>query len=116
MRDIKVLQWASLVLSVIILGIGIPFYLGYGSPIPFTQNEYTFFDNMWLIVMPIVFLFTFIGLKRKRVSGIILISVTIIAQILSIMIEKDVILVMLMPILLGVLNLWIYNAKQNITI
>ena len=43
MRDIKVLQWASLVLSVIILGIGIPFYLGYGSPIPFTQNEYTFF-------------------------------------------------------------------------
>jgi hypothetical protein len=116
MRDIKVLQWASLVLSVIILGIGIPFYLGYGSPIPFTQNEYTFFDNMWLIVMPIVFLFTFIGLKWKRISGIILILFTVIVQILSIIIVRDAILVMLVPILLGVLNLWVYYAKQNITI
>lgn len=37
-------------------------------------------------------------------------------QMLSIRIEGDVILVMLVPILIGVLNLWIYSAKQNITI
>lgn len=116
MKVIKVLQFTSLVLSVLLLGFGIPFYLGYGHPIPFTQSEYTFFDNMWLIVMPIIFLFTIIGLKWKRVSGIILISLTIIAQMLSIRIEGDVILVMLVPILIGVLNLWIYSAKQNLTI
>lgn len=110
MRKNRVLQYSSLICSLVILGFGLPFYLGYGNPIPFTQNDYTFTDNMWLIVMPVVFILVILGFKWKKVTGLLLFVIVFIAQFMSLIINGEIVLVMMLPIILGVLN--ILNHKR----
>lgn len=113
MNKKKVMMISSFLMTLIILAFGIPFYLGYGNPLPFMNDEYSIIDNMWLIVIPLVFIFTLIGLKWRKISGIILIVITTIAQIITLMFEHEVIWVMMIPILLGILYILIYLEQQK---
>ncbi|MBN2267932.1 MAG: hypothetical protein V3569_05780 [Acholeplasmataceae bacterium] len=106
MKRVRILTYSSYILAFIILVFGIPFYFGYGNPLPFLEESYTLADNIWLIVMPLVFIFAILGIKWKKISGIILILLILIAQIISLWVDEEIVWVMMVPILLGVLYIW----------
>jgi hypothetical protein len=73
---IKKLRLAVKILAVAIFLFALPFYFGYGNPLPFADANYTLFDNIWLSIFPLVFVGLIVGLKYEKAGGY-LISVPI---------------------------------------
>lgn len=68
------LKWVARLLAIGVLIFGVPFYLGYGNPLPFMNPEYTFLENTWLTIFPIMFIGLLIGLKAPKVGGVLVVS------------------------------------------
>ncbi len=48
-RTFKTLKWTARIFALAILLFGLPFYFGYGNPLPFIDPEATVWENTWLI-------------------------------------------------------------------
>lgn len=97
--------WTTRILSIFIILFGLPFYFGYGNPLPFLNSNFSLLENIWLTLFPIIFISLGIGLKYPKVSGYILTITLTLAQILTLILEKEIILPMLLPLIVGILNL-----------
>jgi hypothetical protein len=51
-RRYQLLKWITKILATAIIVFGLPFYFGYGNPLPFINPEYSIWDNTWLTVFP----------------------------------------------------------------
>lgn len=61
--------WASRIAriaGVLIVVVFLPFYFGYGNPLPFLNPDYTAHDNAWLAVFPFVFIGLILGWRYAR--------------------------------------------------
>ena len=98
----------------IIILFGLPFYFGYGNPLPFVNSEYTIFDNIWLSCFPLIFIGLGVGWKWEKVGGYLIIIPIIMASIISIIFLKESLPgLMFIPTIVGILYLIIgYNKKQ----
>ena len=54
-KQLKIVQWTARIISLSVLLFGLPFYFGYGNPLPFINPAYTLWDNVWLCVFPLMF-------------------------------------------------------------
>lgn len=70
-RVYTVLKWASRILGTVVLLFGLPFYVGYGNPLPFTNPSYSFYDNTWLSVFPLMFIGLALGWKWPKMGGFV---------------------------------------------
>jgi len=41
MKNYKFLKWSTRILALVIIIFGLPFYFGYGNPLPFLNPEYS---------------------------------------------------------------------------
>jgi len=48
------------------LVLGLPFYSGYGNPLPFVNPDYTWIENFGLALVPFVFIGLALGWKYKK--------------------------------------------------
>jgi hypothetical protein len=90
---------------------GLPFYLGYGSPLPFSSPAYTLMDNVWLTVFPFVFVGLLVGLFFQKTGGLLVTIPLAAALLLGLATGKDLMLQMLVPLAVGILYLAVGFSK-----
>ncbi len=113
--NIKIVRWAGRIIGLATILFGLPFYFGYGNPLPFLNSEYTLWDNFWLTTFPIMFIGLGLGWKYEKIGGY-LVSVPITAGlILGIIAERELIFPMLVPLLVGILYLVSGYKKEEQT-
>lgn len=111
-RTLKIMKWTARILSIGILLLGLPFYFGYGNPLPFINPDYTLWDNMWLTVFPLMFIGLFLGLKYEKLGGYIVVVPVGLGLILGVIIAHDFVVHMLVPLVPGILYLTVGYIKK----
>lgn len=86
--NLKIIKWTARIIALLIILGGLPFYFGYGNPLPFINPEYTFYDNLWLIALPLMFIGLALGLKYEKIGGYLLIISSLIGLTTSLIVGK----------------------------
>jgi len=107
------LKWTTRILAAVVIILGLPFYFGYGNPLPFIKPEYTIWDNTWLSVFPLMFIGLGLGWKFEKIGGFLVSIPILIGFIIGFIVEKDLTLHMIIPFLIGVLFIFIGFTKEK---
>ena len=94
-----------------ILLFGLPFYFGYGNPLPFINPGYTLWDNVWLSIFPLMFIGLGLGWRYEKIGGYLVTVPILIGLLLGLIVEAELVFHMLIPLLAGVLYLIVGYAK-----
>ena len=97
------LKWITRILATVIIILGLPFYFGYGNPLPFIKPEYTIWDNTWLTVFPLMFIGLGLGWKLPKTGGLLITIPILSGFIIGLAIERGLSLHMFIPFIAGVL-------------
>jgi len=98
----KIIRWITRLIALLMSVFGLFFYFGYGHPLPFTNPDYTFFDNLWLTIFPIIFIGLILGWRKERVGGCLIVLSIFIGMIISFLIGQDFSYCLLAPLLVGI--------------
>jgi hypothetical protein len=112
-KNLKVIKWTTRIVALIIIVGGLPFYFGYGNPLPFINQEYTFYDNLWLIAFPLMFIGLALGLKYEKVGGYLLMISLLIGIFTLVMAGKGSGMQMVASLFVGALYLIVGYKKQS---
>jgi hypothetical protein len=112
---IRIIKWTARILALGLLLFSLPFYFGYGNPIPFLNPDYSFLDNLWLMIFPLVFIGLALGWKFEKTAGYLLIISISTGLLATVIIENELIFEMLIPFLIGILYLItaLYKEKKS---
>jgi len=112
-KQIKTLRWATRIIALVILLLGLPFYFGYGNPLPFINPEYLLFDNLWLMAFPLVFVGLGLGWKYEKIGGYLIVVPIFLASIIGfILLRESLPGPMFVPFIIGFLYLFLgYKSK-----
>ncbi len=102
---IKKFRWVTRIIALLIILFGLPFYFGYGNPLPFINSEYTLHDNLWLTIFPLMFIGLALGWKYEKIGGYLIIISLCTGFIVSIIVRTGFGIHMLVPLVVGVLYL-----------
>ncbi len=95
-----------------ILIFALPFYFGYGNPLPFANPGYSLWENVALTMMPLVFIGLALGWKYPKIGGWIIIVSIAIGFIVGYFTEANISVNLLVPVLPGILYI-IYSYKKR---
>ena len=112
MQKVKIIRWTARIMSIAALVFGLPFYFGYGNPLPFINPEYTPWDNMWLSIFPLMFLGLAVGWKYEKIGGYLITIPLIIGLLAGVIMEGEFVWFMSIPLIVGILYL-ITGCKTN---
>ena len=112
-RNYKILKWTTRILAAAILIFGLPFYFGYGNPLPFLNPEYSIWDNTWLTVFPLMFIGLVLGWKWPKIGGLLITIPILIGFIISIIVRGGMSLHMFVPLVVGILFLVLGYSKPR---
>ncbi|MFA7088226.1 MAG: hypothetical protein WC146_02700 [Patescibacteria group bacterium] len=101
----KKIRWVARILSLVLLIIILPFYFSYGNPLPFFNPEYTFYDNLWLSIFPLVLIGLGLGWKYERIAGFLIVIPILLGIVVSIFIGAPFGLHITLPFIAGFLYL-----------
>jgi len=110
-KKLKTIKWTARILALVIIIGGLPFYFGYGNPLPFAKAEYTFYDNLWLTVFPLMFIGLALGLKYEKVGGYLLIISSLIGFFTSVIVGTGSGTQMIASLAVGILYLIVGYKK-----
>ena len=103
MNQNKILKWTTQILALAVLLFGLPFYFGYGNPLPFINPDYTVWDNTWLSIFPVMFIGLAVGWKYEKIGGFLITVPLFIGFIIGLIVEGEIAVHMLVPFVIGVL-------------
>ncbi|MBN2395902.1 MAG: hypothetical protein JXC36_05480 [Candidatus Atribacteria bacterium] len=109
----NVIKWIARIIAMIIIVIGLPFYFGYGNPLPFAKHEYIFYDNLWLTVFPMMFIGLALGLKYEKIGGYLIVISLLIGFLASFFMGKGSSLHLLISFVVGILYLVVGYYKSS---
>jgi hypothetical protein len=115
-EQIKVMRWFARIASLVIILFGLPFYFGYGNPLPFANSDYSIWDNIILAMYPLIFIGLALGWKYEKIGGYLVVFPAILGFILGLATEADFMINMLFPIIPGALYLILAYAKKNMSV
>ena len=104
-KQLQAVKWVARIASLAILLLGLPFYFGYGNPLPFTKPQYTLLDNTWLSIFPLMFLGLLLGWRYEKIGGCLLVIPITLGLVLGLVLEAELIGPMLAPLAVGALYL-----------
>lgn len=107
----KILKWVTRILATAIIIFGLPFYFGYGNPLPFINPGYTIWDNTWLTVFPIMFIGLGLGWKWPKIGGSLIVISILSGFIIGLIVRGDISKHMLVPFTVGILYIIVGYAK-----
>jgi len=55
-KQFKIIKWTTRIIATLIFLLALPFYFGYGNPLPFANPDNTTMDNIWLTTFPLMFI------------------------------------------------------------
>ena len=112
-KKLQILKWVTRILAAVIVIFGLPFYFGYGNPLPFIKPEYSIWDNTWLSIFPIMFIGLGLGWKFETIGGFLVSIPILIGFIIGLIVETNIPLHMIIPFFIGVLYLYIGYTKNR---
>ncbi len=68
----KIIKWFARISAFVILVFTLPFYFGYGNPLPFVSPGYSLWENTALMMFPLVLVGLFLGWKYEKVGGFLI--------------------------------------------
>lgn len=101
----KTIKWSARILSLCILAFALPFYFGYGNPLPFAKSDYSIWENVALAMMPLVFIGLALGWKYPKTGGWLIIISVAIGFIVGILTEANLSVNLAAPLIPGILYL-----------
>lgn len=110
-EQIKIIKWTARISALAVIVLGLPFYFGYGNPLPFIDPEYTLWDNLWLTIFPLMFIGLGLGWKFEKIGGFLITIPIFIGLILGLVMEGELITFMLIPFISGILYLIVGYKK-----
>ncbi|MFA5360275.1 MAG: hypothetical protein WC349_04995 [Patescibacteria group bacterium] len=108
----KTIKWIGRILALGILIFALPFYFGYGNPLPFAKSNYSIWENVALTMMPLVFIGLALGWKYPKIAGWLIISAIAIGFIVGLLTEANLSINLAVPIIPGILYL-VYGYKKQ---
>jgi hypothetical protein len=114
-KNINIIRWSTRIASLFVILFGLPFYFGYGNPLPFANSEYSLFDNLWLSAFPLMFIGLALGWKWEKLAGYLIIVPLVVASIIGFVFLKEGLPgPMFVPLIIGIFYLIIgYKAKKK---
>lgn len=100
-RAYTVLKWASRILGAVVLLFGLPFYVGYGNPMPFRNPGYSMYDNTWLAVFPLIVIGLALGWKWPKLGGFLITIPILFGFVVSLVIKGELPVHMMVPFTAG---------------
>lgn len=97
--------WTGRILALFILLFALPFYFGYGNPLPFMDPNYSVWENVALTAMPLVFIGLILGWKYPKAGGYLVVIPIIVGFLVGLLTEAQVSMNLLFPLVPGVLYL-----------
>lgn len=111
-KSLNTIKWVARIIALAILLLGLPFYFGYGNPLPFANPGNSILDNVWLTCFPIIFIGLGFGWKWEKIGGYLIVIPISIATIIGIIFLKEGLPgPMFIPFIVGILYL-IYGYKN----
>lgn len=101
----KTIKWTARISALLLLLFGLLFYFGYGNPSPFANPDYTWIENVWLSLIPLVFIGLALGWKYAKIGGYLIVIPLIIGFILGLVADANFSMNMLIILFPGVLYL-----------
>jgi len=112
-KKLKTIKWVARIIALLIIIGGLPFYFGYGNPLPFINQEYTLYDNLWLTIFPLMFIGLLLGWKYEKIGGYLIIIPLCVGFIISPIIGEGFSVHMIFPLIAGFLYLIVgYKNKK----
>jgi len=108
----KTIKWVARILALCILIFALPFYFGYGNPLPFAKSDYSLWENVALSMMPLVFIGLALGWKYPKVAGWLIVIAIAIGFIVGLLTEANLSINLAVSIIPGILYL-IDGYKRN---
>ena len=96
-------SWIARIAGTAIVILFLPFYFGYGNPLPFLNPEYTAHDNAWLTAFPFIFIGLVLGWRYPRIGGYMVVLAIVGAQLVTFIMGYGPVLHILVPLFVGVL-------------
>ena len=113
-RKLNTIKWIARILAVCILIFALPFYFGYGNPLPFMNSNYSLWENVALIMMPLVFVGLALGWKYPKTGGFLTVIPIVIGFTVGILTEANFSVNLLVPLIPGILYLVVgYNKNKT---
>jgi len=101
-------------LALCILFFALPFYFGYGNPLPFINPNYSLWENIALGLTPLIFIGLVLGWKHPKIGGWLIVLPIIIGLIVGILTRANLSLNLAFPLIPGILFLINgYNKKSD---
>lgn len=112
-KQVNVLRWAVRIVGLVVLVFALPFYFGYGNPLPFVNPDYTVFDNVWLSAFPLILLGLALGWKWEKVGGWMIVAPIVVGTVVTIFTIREFIPgPMYFPLVVGGLYLFLGYRKK----
>lgn len=105
------IKWISRVSGTLMFLFFFPFYIGYGNPLPFVNPEYTWIENAWLTLVPIVLIGFLLGWKFPKTGGYMIVSSIVLSLVLGLIARADFSLAVIIFLLPGIGYL-VYGYKK----
>ena len=99
------LKWPAVIFTLLVICAGLPFYLGYGNPLPFINPDYSLTDNIWLMIFPLMFAGLAVSLKLPGPGGFFTSGLIAAGIVFSLFLEKELPWPVLVPLAAGILNI-----------
>jgi len=106
-KQAKALRWLARIVALAILALGLPFYFGYGNPLPFINPEYGLAENIGLSAFPLILIGMALGWKYEKLGGYLIVVPMALAFVLGLMTEADFPGIFLVALIPGLLYLWL---------
>ena len=106
---LKKIKWAARISALIVFAFIFPFYIGYGVPVP--SAVLSFYENVWIVAMPIFLIGLVVGWKWEKIAGYLIIIPILFSFLVSLFLWESVSPIMAAPLIPGLLYL-IYGYKK----
>lgn len=110
----NILTWTARILALLMLLFALPFYFGYGNPLPFINPEYSLWENVALTMMPLVFIGLALGWKYPKAGGYLVVVPIIIGFVVGLLAQANLSINLLVPLLPGILYLVVGYRKKTL--
>lgn len=101
----QLIKWSARIIAMGILIFALPFYFGYGNPLPFAKPDYSIWENIALAMMPLVFIGLALGWKYPKIGGWLIVASILIGFIVGLLTEANFSINLLVPVIPGILYL-----------
>lgn len=106
------MKWSSRILALCILLFALPFYFGYGNPLPFANSSYSLWENVALTLMPLIFIGLGLGWKYPRGGGWLVVTCILVGLIVGLVTEENLSINLAIPLIPGFLYVIEGHKKQ----